>query len=452
MLTIDELRAATDDGTIDTVVVAFPDMQGRLMGKRVRSAFFLDQIPANGGAVEACDYLLAVDVDMTVLDGFRFSNWETGYGDFECRPDLSTLRRTPWLDRTALVLCDLYREDGTPVEVSPRQILRRQIERAAEAGFTVKCGTELEFFLYEDSFREAADKHYRDLRKSSSYILDYHVLETSKHEHLLQDVRNQMAEAGIPVEFSKGEAGIAQHELNIRYADALACADNHTVYKNGLKEMAARRDISVTFMAKPAIDDGGSSCHIHSSIWSREDERSLVPGDGPGDFSPEFAGWISGLLTTAPELALCFAPFVNSYKRYQDASWAPTALGWGEDNRTLAFRAVGHGSGRRVESRIPGADANPYIALAATMAGGLHGIGAGQPLADAFEGNGYESDLPRIPTSLIDAIEAFETSSVAQAAFGDDVCFHLAHMARHEWSAFANAVTDWELRRGFEQL
>ena len=389
---------------------------------------------------------------MNVLSGFRFANWETGYGDFECRPDLTTLRRVPWLEKTALVLCDLFDHHGDPVEVSPRRILQRQIRRAADAGFVVKCGTELEFFLYEDSYRDAADKGYRDLRSASTYILDYHVLETTKHEPFLRTARNQMAEAGIPVEYSKGEAGVGQHELNLRYAEALECADNHTIYKNGLKELAATQDRSVTFMAKPAIDDGGSSCHIHSSLWSTDTGESLVEGDGPGHLSETYSGWLAGLLDTASEFSLCFAPYVNSYKRFQDGSWAPTALGWGLDNRTLAFRVVGHGAGRRAESRVPGADCNPYIALAATIAGGLHGIESGAPLAAPYDGNGYESELPRIPTSLAEAITSFESSAVVAGAFGDDVRFHLAHMARAELSAFADTVTDWELRRGFEQL
>jgi glutamine synthetase len=452
MLTPDELAAAVAADEIDTVVVAFPDMQGRLMGKRVRAAFFLEELPRNSGSVEACDYLLAVDVDMNVLEGFRFANWETGYGDFECRPDMSTLRHIPWLEKTALVLCDLFDQDGAPVEVSPRRILQRQIQRAADAGFVVKCGTELEFFLYDDSYRAASDGGYRDLRSASTYILDYHVLETSKHEGFLRTARNQMAEAGVPIEYSKGEAGVGQHELNLRYAEALTCADNHTVYKNGLKELAASQDRAVTFMAKPAIDDGGNSCHVHSSIWSSTTDESLVEGSGPGHLSEGYSHWLAGLLGTAAEFAMCFAPFVNSYKRYQDGSWAPTALGWGLDNRTLAFRVVGHGAGRRAESRIPGADCNPYIALAATIAGGLHGIETSATLDPPFEGNGYESDLPRIPTSLVDAIDAFESSDVATAAFGEDVQFHLAHMARAEWTAFNNTVTDWELRRGFEQL
>jgi glutamine synthetase len=452
MLSPEQLSDLVDDRVIDTVLVVFPDIQGRLMGKRVRADFFLGELEERQGSVEACDYLLAVDVDMTVLPGFRYANWDSGYGDFECRPDMSTLRLVPWLEGTALVMCDLYGPDGAPVEVSPRRILRRQIERAAALGYTVKCGTELEFFLFDDTYEEAWSKDFRDLNRSSNYILDYHVLRTSRDEWLIRDMRNAMAGAGIPVEFSKGEAGLGQHELNIRYADALTCADHHAIYKNGAKEMASAKGCSITFMAKPSIDDVGSSCHIHSSLWSEDGTRSLMAGDGAHGMSDEFRGWMGGLLATAAELSWCWAPYVNSYKRYQPDSWAPTAIGWGLDNRTLGLRVVGHGQAMRVESRIPGADCNPYLALAATIAGGLHGIEQGLDCGEPFVGNGYEADLPRIPHTLIDAIGAFRTSEVARDAFGDEVHFHLCHMADHEWIAFNNTVTDWELRRGFERL
>lgn len=452
MLTIDALTELATAGEIDTVLVVFVDMQGRFMGKRVQADFFLREIPNNGGMVEACNYLLAVDVDMTVLEGFKFANWEQGYGDFECRPDLSTLRRIPWLEKTALVICDLYNPDGTPVEVSPRRILQRQIERAAAMGFVVKCGTELEFFLYDDTYEEAWEKNFRDLKQSSNYILDYHILQTTKDEWLIRDIRNSMCAAGIPMEFSKGEAGLGQHELNIRYDEALSCADHHTIYKNGAKEMAALQGCSITFMAKPSIDDVGSSCHIHSSLWSADGATSLMAGDGPHHISPTFDGWMGGLQETAAEFAYLWAPFVNSYKRYQPGSWAPTAIGWGLDNRTLGLRVVGHGQGMRVESRIPGADCNPYLALAGTIAGGLHGIEHNLKAGEPYSGNGYESDLPRIPHTLVDSIDRFERSEIARNAFGEDVHWHLTHMAEAEWSAFNGAVTDWELRRGFERL
>jgi glutamine synthetase len=452
MLTIDRLRELHDLGEIDTVLVVFPDMQGRFMGKRVLSSFFLSEVHNNGGAIEACDYLLAVDVDMKVLDGFRFTSWETGYGDFVCRPDLSTLHLVPWLEKTALVIGDLVDHDDAPIEVSPRAILQRQLGLAADQGYTVKAGTELEFFLFQESMEQAWKQDFKGLTPSSPYVIDYHILQTSKDEWLIRKIRNDMAAAGIPVENSKGEAGLGQHELNLRYAEALVMADNHTIYKNGAKEIAALAGKAITFMAKHHIDEVGSSCHIHSSLWDTATDRSLMPDESGHGLSDTFRWYLGGLLATAAEFALCWAPFVNSYKRYQPGSWAPTAIGWGTDNRTLGFRVVGHGQGMRVESRVPGADCNPYIALAATVAGGLYGIDNKIEPGDVFAGNGYESDLPRIPHTLVDAIAAWENSEIAKAAFGDDVHFHLLHMARQEWLEFNNHVTDWELRRNFERL
>lgn len=467
MLSIEELTRLVDSGDIDTVVVAFPDMQGRLMGKRVVASVFLAEMPNTGGSVEACDYLLAVDVDMEVLEGFRFTSWETGYGDFVCRPDLDTLRITPWLERTAMVIADVVDHDGELIEVAPRSILHRQIELAAELGYTAKFGTELEFYLFDDSLEEAWDKGYSDLTPSSRYIIDYHVLATSRDEPLISRIRNEMLAAGIPVENSKGEAGRGQHELNLRYAEAMEMADNHTVYKNGSKEIAALAGRAVTFMAKYAIDDAGSSCHIHSSLWDNGSGRSAMAApedsrnaDGAAgtehhhldEMSEVFRWYLGGLMQTAAELSLCWAPYVNSYKRYQPDSWAPTAIGWDTDNRTLGFRVVGHGQAMRVESRIPGADCNPHVALAAMLAGGLHGVRNRIEPPEPTKGNGYTAEIPRIPSTLVEAIGLFEHSEVAKAAFGDDVHFHLLHMARQEWQAFNNTVTDWELRRNFERL
>jgi glutamine synthetase len=452
MTTIDELTALHNTGGLDTVIVVFPDMQGRFMGKRMLADFFLSEIPKNGGAIEACDYLLAVDVDMTVLDGFRFTSWETGYGDFVCKPDFSTLHLVPWMEKTALVIGDLVDHHGDPIAVAPRSILQAQTAKAAELGYTVKAGTELEFFLFQESLDEVWKKDFKDLTPSSNYIIDYHVLHTTKDEWLIRKIRNDMAAAGIPVENSKGEAGLGQHELNLRYAEALEMADNHTFYKNGAKEIASLAGKALTFMAKYKIDDVGSSCHVHSSLWDTATDRSLMPDESGDGLSDTFRWYLGGLLATAADFALCWAPYVNSYKRYQPGSWAPTAIGWGTDNRTLGFRVVGHGQGMRVESRVPGADCNPYIALAATIAGGLYGIENKIEPGDVFEGNGYESDLPRIPHTLVEAMDRFEKSEVAKAAFGDDVHFHLLHMARAEWTAFNNHVTDWELRRNFERL
>jgi len=452
-LDVGQLRAMIGSGDIDTVLVVFPDLQGRFMGKRVTGHFFLDAVIE--GSIEACDYLLAVDVDMTPLPGYRFTNWEQGYGDFSGVPDLSTLRLVPWLEKTALVICDLVDESGrAPVEVSPRRILQRQIERAAECGYQVKIGAELEFFLFRDTYAEAAAKGYAGLTPHSDWIEDYHILQTSRDEYLIRQIRNGMDAAGVPVEFSKGEAGRGQHEINLEYADALEMADRHTVYKNGAKEIADANGRSLTFMAKYDMDEVGSSCHIHSSVWDKRGRRSLMyDAKGPDRMSPVFRHWLGGLLDASRELAWLFAPNVNSYKRFQPDSWAPTAVAWGKDNRTCGLRVVGHEQGYRVESRIPGADANPYLAFAAVIAAGLHGIEHQLDPGPALDGNAYvDPDVVHIPSTLVEAIELFEHSDVARSAFGDDVHFHLLNTARQEWNTFNRVVTDWELRRCFERL
>ncbi len=449
-LELGELIGLVDSGEIDTVLVVFPDLQGRFMGKRVTGEFFLGEV-ASGG-VEACNYLLAVDVDMTPLPGYKYANWDLGYGDFKAVPDLSTLRRTPWLPKTALVVCDLEEHDGSAVEVSPRRILQRQVERAKAMGYDVMCGSELEFFLFRDTFEEARGKRYFGLTPHSDWIEDYHILQTSRDEYLIRQIRNDMLGAGIPVEFSKGEAGFGQHEINIRYGDALAMADRHTIYKNGVKEIAAAAGRSVTFMAKYSMADVGSSCHIHSSLW-RDGRSVMAANSNSHELSSTFESYLAGQLAAARELSWCFAPYVNSYKRYQPDSWAPTAVAWGRDNRTCGFRVVGHGQAMRVESRVPGADANPYIAFAATIAAGLWGIEQGLELPPAFEGNGYAAtDVERIPSTLVEALGLFEASEVAHNAFGADVHDHLINTARQEWAVFNSAVTDWELMRGFERL
>ncbi len=459
-LDVDTLRGRIDRGEIDTVVVAFPDLQGRLMGKRVTGHYFLDHVLAPGAGdrptgIEACNYLLAVDVDMTPLPGYRFANWEEGYGDFTAIPDLGTLRPLPWLDHTALVLSDLVEvESGAPVDVAPRQILRRQVERAAAAGYTVKCASELEFFLFRDSYEEAAAKGYAELEPHSSVIEDYHVLQTTRDEYLIRQIRNGMDGAGVPVEFSKGEAGRGQHEINLAYADALEMADRHVVYKNGAKEIASLAGRSLTFMAKYSMDEVGSSCHVHSSVWDTAGGQSLMwSDDAPHHLSPVFRGWLGGQLAAGRELAWLSAPTVNSYKRYQPESWAPTALVWGRDNRTCGLRVVGHGQGYRVESRIPGADVNPYLVFAATIAAGLLGIEHVLDPGDPFTGNAYAADdVARVPESLVDAIAELEGSEIARTAFGADVHDHLVNTARQEWLSFNRTVTDWERRRYFEQF
>jgi glutamine synthetase len=449
----DQLDRLVTDGDVDTVLVAFPDLQGRLVGKRVTGHFFRDHVL--DGGIEACNYLLAVDVDMTPLPGYEFANWSKGYGDFVCRPDLSTARAVPWLEKTALVLCDLFDDHtGEPVEVSPRRILQRQVERAAAAGYSVMCGSELEFFVFRDSYEEAQAKRYSDLEPHSGFNEDYHILQTTRDEYLIRQIRNSMDAAGVPVEFSKGEASPGQHEINLRFADALEMADRHVVYKNGAKEIAGLNGRSLTFMAKYSMQESGSSCHVHSSVWDAAGERSLMwSDDAPEHFSDVFRGWLGGLIAHGREMSWLFAPTVNSYKRYQPESWAPTALLWGSDNRTCGFRVVSHGAGFRVESRIPGADCNPYLAFAATIASGLDGIERGIEPPARFEGNAYEAiDVPRVPWNIADAIGEFERSELAARAFGEAVHFHLVNTAKQEWAAFASVVTDWERRRCFEQF
>ncbi|MEX1008689.1 MAG: glutamine synthetase family protein [Acidimicrobiia bacterium] len=451
---IEELGRLIDADEIDTVVVAFPDLQGRLMGKRVTGRFFRGHVLEHG--IDACSYLLAVDVDMTPLPDYRFASWETGYGDVVCRPDLATLRLLPWLEKTALVLCDLFDETtGEPVDVAPRQILRRQIARAQEAGYTIKCGSELEFILFRDTYEEAAAKGYAGLTPHSSYIEDYHVLQTTRDEYLIRAIRNGVDNAGIRVEFSKGEAGLGQHEINLMYAEALEMADRHAIYKNAAKEIAGLNGRSLTFMAKYDMDAPGSSCHIHSSVWDATGDTALMHDPAALDhMSDVFRGWLGGSLALSGELAWLYAPTVNSYKRYQPESWAPTAIAWGRDNRTCGFRVVGDSAtSHRMENRIPGADCNPYLAFAATIAAGLYGIEHGIEPPERFDGNAYEAhEVPRVPHSIVDAIAELEHSEAAVAAFGPDVHEHLVNTAQQEWLAFGGVVTDWERRRCFEQF
>jgi glutamine synthetase len=441
-------------GEIDTVLCMFTDLQGRFMGKRVVPEFFLKEILGEEG-LHACLYLLAIDMEMEPLPGYQYASWETGYGDFRMVPDMSTIRVVPWIEKTAMVICDIADEEtGEPVEVAPRQILKRQIERAQAAGFTSKTGSELEFYLFRDSFEDLAERGYREARPSSSYIMDYHMLQTTKDEWIIRKIRNDMLGANIPVEFSKGEFGKGQQEINITYADALDAADNHAIYKHGVKEIAALSGAAATFMAKWSMDEAGSSCHLHSSIWDREGTESLMWDDSePNHMSETFRHYLGGLMATAREMSIMFAPFVNSYKRYQLGSWAPTAIVWSHDNRTCGFRVVGERKGNRVESRIPGADANAYLAFAATIAGGLHGIENKIEPPEMFHGNAYEAkDVPRVPHSLHEAVDAFAASSVAREALGDFVFEHLLNTAKQEQVIFDNnTVTDWELARYFER-
>jgi glutamine synthetase len=442
VLTLEELAIDVEAGAIDTVVCAFTDMQGRLLGKREEAHFFLEETAGHG--LEGCNYLLALDMEMEPQPGYAMASWERGYGDFHLRPDLDTLRRVPWLEGTALVLCDVAWEDGAPVVASPRQVLRAQVARARAAGFEPMFGSELEFYLLRESYAEAHEKHYRGLTPSVPYILDYHLLATTYDEGFIRQIRNGMQGAGIAVESSKGEAWPGQHEINFRFADAVRMADNHVVYKNGAKEIAHANGCSITFMAKPDHTWIGSSCHIHASLWS--DGANAFAGEGD-TFRAFLAGWIG----CARELAIFLAPTINSYKRYAAGSWAPTTLAWGHDNRTCGFRIVGHGSSQRVETRIPGGDVNPYLAFAALIAAGLHGIEQRLELAPPLEGNAYESDAERFPSTLRDAIAALESGTVGRAALGDEVVDHYLNYARTEQRLFDDAVTCWERERLFER-
>ena len=451
-ITREALEQLIVDGEIDTVVVAFPDLQGRMVGKRTTGRFFLDQV-ADGGT-ENCDYLIACDLDNEPVPGYRFTSYDQGYGDMLARPDWSTVRVTPWVERTALVLCDLHEVDsGEPIEVAPRTVLRRQVEAAASLGYLPMVASEIEFYLFHDTYDEAHAKGYRDLRPHSPWLEDYHVLQTTKDEYVIGAIRRGLEAAGVPVEFSKGEAGRGQHEINLDYAEAVEMADRNLVYKTAAKEIAHRHGRSVSFMAKYAFDDTGSSCHIHSSLWSPDGHQALFAGDGPQHMSEVFRQYLAGLIATARQFSLLWAPTVNSYKRFQPGSWAPTGVGWGVDNRTLGYRKVGHGAGTRVECRIPGADANTYFAFAGTIAGGLYGIRHELELGAPFVGNGYEADtIERIPWNLPDAIALWEASDAARECFGDDVHHHILTMAKAEWQAFNRTVTDWELRRYWERI
>jgi glutamine synthetase len=431
---------------VDTVQVVFTDMQGRLQGKRVHARYFLDEVAGHG--MEGCNYLLAVDVDMNTVSGYEISSWDKGYGDFVIAPDPSTLRMAPWAPGSAMVQCDLAWLDGTPVRQSPRQVLRAQVEEAAAAGFEPYGATELEFIVFADSFQEAFDAGYQGLTGSTRYNVDYSILGTSGDEPLMREIRNAMYGAGLTVESSKGECNLGQHEIAFKYDRVLRTADNHVVFKTAAKELAARHDKALTFMAK-YDEREGNSCHLHMSLRGLDGEIVFADGEGRSDV---FASFVAGVQATLRDFTLLYAPTINSYKRYQAGSFAPTAVAWGEDNRTCALRVVGHGPGLRVENRVPGGDVNPYLAQAAMLAGGLHGIREKLPLEPAFVGNAYDSDRARVPSTLRDARDAFAGSELAEAAFGKDVVAHYVRAADVELEAFAGAVTDWERRRGFERF
>src|ERR1022692_3152120 len=448
MLTLERLRTGYGTGEIDTDVLAFTDMQGRLQGKRLSAEFFLSEVAENYS--EGCNYLLAVDVDMNTVDGYAMSSWARGYGDFVLVPDMSTLRHVPWHAATVLVIADLTWLDGTPVVASPRQILKAQTDLLAARGWQAMAGTELEFVVYQDTYEQAAAKGYTDLVPANQYNVDYSILGTSRIEPLLRAVRNGMGGAGLYVESAKGECNLGQHEIAFRYADAVTTCDNHSIYKTGSKEIAAQAGMSITFMAKPNAREG-NSCHIHLSLRA-DDGTPVLAGDGPYGLSKAGEHFLAGQLAAMREMTLCYAPNINSYKRYVPGSFAPTAVRWGVDNRTCALRLVGHGHSLRAENRPPGGDVNPYLAVAAMIAAGLHGIDNELPLEPACDGNAYLDMSLRVPHTLRDALELWEKSELASQSFGTEVQEHYANYARVELAAYDAAVTDWELRRSFERL
>ncbi|MCW2832689.1 MAG: glutamine synthetase [Nocardioides sp.] len=445
-LTVHDLKRRIEAGEIDTVVVAFTDMQGRLQGKRLHGQFFLDVALEQG--TEGCNYLLGVYVDMNTVGGYAITSWDRGYGDMEFVLDLETIRLLTHLPATAMVQCDLVWPDHSPVSQSPRSILKRQLERAAEQGFVALAGTELEFIVFEDSYEEAHDADYRGLTPVNQYNVDYSILGTTRVEPLLRDIRNTMYAAGMNVEGAKGECNFGQHEIGFLYDEVLVSADNHAVYKTVAKEIASQHGKSLTFMAKYDAREG-NSCHIHLSLRGADGEIVFWEDDHRSELYDQF---IAGVLATMPDFTLLYAPNINSYKRFADGSFAPTTIAWGEDNRTCAVRLVGRGPSARMENRVPGGDVNPYLALAAMLAGGLHGIEQGLELGPALEGNAYVSELPKVPATLRDAREAFAGSAIARKALGGEVVDHYTNMADVELAAFDAAVTDWELRRGFERL
>ena len=448
-MTLTQLKAQVKSGVIDTILVAFPDPFGRLVGKRFRADFFLDSVVKHG--THGCNYLLTVNLDMDPLDGFKVANWAAGFGDFAFRPDLSTLRALPWQTGAALVICDLVRHDSTLVAEAPRSVLRRQLETLATQGLTCFCASELEFYLFNQTYHAAFQSGYRDLQPSSDYRIDYHLMQPTRDEPLLRAIRNGMTAARVPVESSKGEWSRGQHEVNFTYAEPLPMADRHALFKQGVKEIADQHGKAISFMAKLAPGEAGNSCHLHLSLWRGGRPQFWEPKTHGG--SRLFRQFLGGLMKYSPELCLCFAPTINSYKRYQPGSWAPTRMAWATDNRTTGFRIVGHGSGFRIENRMPGADANPYLAFAAMLAAGLAGVKEGLDCGDEYLGNAYvDEQLARLPSSLRDATDRFEQSTLARAAFGDDVVDFYVRHARIEQQAFSDAVTDWERLRYFERI
>jgi glutamine synthetase len=453
MLSLPQLGDLIEHGEIETVLTVFPDMYGRLMGKRITGHFFMDHV-AEGG-MHACDYLLACDMEMDVIPGYKYTSWETGYGDFHCVPDFATVRRAAWLPRTAIVLCDLFNQHDEVAEVAPRRMLQRQVAHAREFGFSVMGGSEIELYLFNETFASAKAKNYHDLQPIGDYNEDYHILQGTKEDDLVGAIRRALDGSGVPVEFSKGEAGLGQQEINLQFSDALTQCDRNIIYKHAAKEIAYAQGKAITFMAKWDEKHTGSSCHIHMSLWDGTGERSQFPGDqavGPVMASDTFRYFLGGWMKRAREFAVCYAPYVASYKRYQSRSWAPTGIAWSYDNRTAGFRVVGHGSSLRIECRLPGADANPYIAYAAAIAAGLDGIANKIEPPPVFQGDIYAAqDLPRVPGTLREAVDEFQRSELARAAFGEDVVEHYLHFLKTEQRKFDEVVTSWERARYFER-
>ncbi|MDE2491385.1 MAG: glutamine synthetase [Elusimicrobia bacterium] len=444
----DALLAEIKKGEIHTVILALPDMQGRWMGKRMTARHFAETAAAHG--THACAYLLTVDMEMDPVPGYRLTSWDKGYQDFELVPDYATWKKLSWLPGSALVICDVADDRRRPIKVAPRQVLKDQLLRAWEYGFTLKTASELEFYLFRETYESAAKKNWTGLEHHGSYIEDYHILQGTREEHVIGEIRNQMEASGIPVECSKGEWGPGQHEINLEYAGPVEMADRHTLYKHGAKEIAMQRGCALTFMAKFDSRLAGSSCHIHASLWDRSGKKSAFWEGGKP--SKHFRWFLGGQMALARELSVFFAPTTNSYKRYQAATFAPTRIAWARDNRTCGFRVVGEGNSLRIENRIPGADVNPYLAFAATVAAGLHGIENKIEPPDALEGNAYEAEVLPVPKTLAEAIGELERSKAARAAFGDEVFEHYLHAAKAEAAAHDRAVTDWEKGRNFERI
>ncbi len=448
-MTLAQLKAQVKSGAIDTVLVAFPDPFGRLVGKRFRADYFLNSVARHG--THGCGYLLTVNLDMDPLDGFKVANWDAGFGDFAFRPDMSSLRTLPWQPGAALVFCDLAKHDGSLVAEAPRSVLKRQLDALVTKGLSCYCASELEFYLFNQTYHSAFTGGYRDLQPASDYRIDYHLMQPTRDEPLMRAIRNGMTAARVPIESSKGEWGRGQHEINFTYAEPLAMADMHVLFKQGVKEIAEQHGKAVTFMAKVAPTEAGSSCHIHMSLW--KGGRNIFWDAKSHAASKVERQFLAGLMKYSPELCLFGAPTINSYKRFQPGSWAPTRMAWATDNRTVGFRVVGHGNAYRIENRMPGADANPYLAFAAMIAAGLAGMEERLDCGEEYVGNAYvDPKLARLPASLRDALDLFDRSKFARAAFGDPVVDFYVHHARIEQQAFSDAVTDWEKVRYFERI